>query len=112
MAPWLSVSVALLLPGFASVEPAPAVTVAALTSGPLASGLMVPLTVRVSAGPAPGASVAPVKLTLLPADALVPQLLGAVAVQVAVTPVMAGSTVSLMLTPVAVLGPAFVTVIV
>ena len=95
-----------------SVEPGPAVTVAALTSGPLASGLMVPLTVRVSAWPAPGASVAPVKLTLLPADALVPQLPVPVAVQVAITPVMAAGTGSLMVTPVAVLGPVFVTVIV
>ena len=52
------------------------------------------------------------KLTLLPADALVPQLSVPVAVQVAVTPVMAAGTGSLMVTPVAVLGPAFVTVIV
>ena len=112
MAPCVSVSLAVLLPGLGSVEPAPAVTVAALTSGPLAAGLMVPFTMMVSAWPAPGASLAPVKLTLLPAEALVPQLSVPVAVQVAVTPVMAAGTGSAMVNPVAVLGPSFVTVIV
>src|SRR4051794_21179134 len=112
VAPRLSVSEAVLLPGVGSIEPGPAVTVAWLTSGPLAPELIVPLTVRVSAWPAPGASVAPVKLTPLPAEALMPQLSVAVAVQVAVTPVMAGGTGSLTATPVAVLGPALVTVMV
>ena len=108
----MSVSVALLLPGLGSVEPGPAATVAALTIGPVALGLMVPLIVTVISWPAPGATVAPMKLTLLPAEALVPQLSVPVAVQVAVTPVISAGTRSAMVTPVAVLGPAFVTLIV
>ena len=105
-------SVALLLAGFVSVDPAPAVTVAVLTRGPVADGLTVPLTVTVSALAAPGARLASVKLTMLPAEPSVPQLPVPVTAQVTVTPVMAAGTVSVRLTPVAVEGPAFVTVIV
>ena len=52
------------------------------------------------------------KLTLLPAEPSVPQLPVPVTAQVTVTPVIAAGTVSVRLTPVAVEGPAFVTVIV
>ena len=62
-----------------------------------------------SALPPPGARVALVKLTLLPAEPLEPQLPSPWTTQVAVTPVSAGGTASLTLKPLAVDGPAFVT---
>ena len=76
-----------------------------LTRSPVASGLTVPLTVSVIALPAPGATLAPVKLTALPEEALGPQLAMPVTTQVAVTPVIAGGTVSAMLKPFAADGP-------
>ena len=98
----MSVSVALLLPVFASVEPAPAATVAVLIRSPVASGLTMPLTVSVIALPAPGATLAPAKLTALPEEPFVPQLAMPVTAQLAVTPVIAAGTVSVMLKPSAV----------
>ena len=108
----MSVSVALLSPVFASVEPGPAVAAAVLTRSPVASGLTVPATVSVIALPAPGATVAPVKLTLLPEEPSTPQLPVPATAQLAVTPVIAAGTVSVMLKPAAVDGPTFVTAIV
>ena len=81
-----------------------------LTSEPIASGSMVPLTVSVSAWPAPAARLALVKLMLLPDEPLTPQSPVPVAAHRTVTPVMAGGTTSAMLKPVADEGPALVTV--
>ena len=109
----MSVSVALLLPGFVSVDPAPAVAVAVLIRSPVASGLTVPVTVSVIALPAPGATLRPAKLTALPdEEPFGPQLAVPVTAQLAVTPVIAAGTLSVMLKPVAEDGPALVTVIV
>ena len=108
----MSVSVALLLPGFVSVEPAPAVTAAVLTRMPVADGLTVPLTVSVSALAAPGARLESVKLTRCRPSRSSPQAPVPVTAQLTVTPVMAAGTVSVRLKPVAADGPAFVTVIV
>jgi hypothetical protein len=106
------VSVAVLLAGFGSVEPAPAVTIAVFTRSAVASLLTVPRTVRVSELPLPGERLAPVKLTLLPAEPLTPQLPVPVTAQAAVTPAIAAGTASTTLNPFALDGPAFVTTIV
>jgi hypothetical protein len=71
-----------------------------------------PVTVRVIALPAPGATLAPLKLTALPEEPFVPQLAMPVTAQLAVTPVITAGTLSAMMKPVAVDGPALVTVIV
>ena len=104
----MSVSVALLLPVAVSVCPAPAVTVAVFTRLPVVPGPTVPLIVIVSAWPA--GRLAFVKLTLLPVVPFVPQLPMPVTAHVATTPVIAAGTTSAMLKPVAVDGPALVTV--
>ena len=106
----MSVSVALSLDGLTSVEPAPGVTVAVLTSEPVAPGSMVPLTVSVSALPSPAARLALVKLMLLPDEPLMPQAPVPVTAHRTVTPVMDGGTTSVMLKPLAAEGPALVTV--
>ena len=66
--------------------------------------------VIVSAWPAPAGRFAFVKLTLLPVVPFVPQLPLPVTAHVATTPVIAAGTASAMLKPVAVDGPALVTV--
>ena len=106
----VSVSAAVLLAVFVSVEPAPAVTVAVFAIDPVALGSMVPAIVSVSAWPAPGATAAPVKETELADEAFVPHDAVPVAAQLTLTPVIDAGTVSAMDTPVAVDGPAFVTV--
>ena len=109
-APCVSVSVALLLPAAVSVCPPPAVTVAVFTRLPVVPGPTVPMIVIVSSWPAPAGRLAFVKLTPLPVVAFVPQLPVPVTAHVAVAPVIAAGTASAMLKPVAVDGPALVTV--
>ena len=73
---------------------------------------MVPVTVSVSAWPAPAARLASVKLMALPDEPLVPQAAVPVNAHATVTPVIAGGTTSVMLKPLAAEGPSLVTVIV
>ena len=77
---------------------------------PVALGLTVPVIVRVTAWPAPAASVAPAKLRLLPDDALVPQLAVPVVAQLTPTLVIEAGTTSVMSTPFAFDGPRLVIV--
>ena len=70
------------------------------------------MTVSVSMLPAPGARLAAAKLTLFPDEPFVPQLPVPVTTHVTDTPAIAAGTLSAMLKPAAVAGPALVTVIV
>ena len=102
-------SVAVLSAAFVSVEPAPAVTVAVLTRLPVRFGLTVPVMVIVSVLVAPGARLAFVKLTFVPADVLVPHEPSPTTAQLALTPLKPAGSASAIDTPVAMDGPAFVT---
>src|SRR5262249_29483481 len=104
------VTIPVLLAGFRSVDPG-ADAVAVLVIGPLALAVTVPLTVSVSTWPAPGARLAPAKLTLLPTLPSTPQLPVPVTAQDTVTPVIDAGTRSVMVKPLATDGPALVTVI-
>src|SRR5947199_394290 len=108
----VSVSVALLLAVLGSVVPAGAVTVAVLIRLPVAEDRAVPVTVKITALPAPAAMLT-VAARLLP-EPLPPLVTEAVPVvlEVQVTPVRVAGMVSATLAPTTSLGPLLVTVIV
>src|SRR5262245_36342332 len=104
----VSLSVALLLAGFGSVDPAPAVTVAVLTRTPTAPGATMAVRLNVTVPPT---GTLTVELMLpLPAGALHVPPPAPMHVQVA--PESAAASVSITVAPTALLGPALVTVIV
>src|SRR3954469_16478975 len=105
-------SVAALLVGSGSVNPAPAgtVTVALLVRSPVAAGSIVPVTVTVRTLPA--VRVTPLNATVLPVVPLVPQVPAPlVTTQLAATPVIADGTTSSMAKPTACDGPSLTTAI-
>jgi hypothetical protein len=107
VAPSVSVSVALLLPGVGSVTPAGAATVAVLESVPVAAGEMVAETVKVTDPPTGRLTVS---LMLPEPEAVAVPPPAPTAVQV--TPVRDAGKVSATVAPVALLGPALDAVIV
>src|SRR5438105_4645061 len=108
----LSVSVALLLPETGSVVPSGAVTVAVLTKLPVADDTAVPMTVKMTALPAPAAMLT-VAARLLP-EPLLPLLTEAAPVveDVQLTPVRVLAMLSASPALFRLLGPLLVTVMV
>jgi len=104
----VSVSVALLLPGFVSVKPAGAATVAVFTTVPVAAGEIVAASVYVAVPPARRETVD----AMLPPPLAAPQLEPAVAAHVHVADVIAAGSVSATGAFATELGPAFETAIV